>query len=437
MENLRELISSTALCEEYRKSPKNFTRRRVLTFSYLVVLMLSGHKMSLQNSLNKFFKSIGQIFKVPTGSAYCQSRQKIKAEVFVHLNNSVRDDFYRLYEAEEQVEKWCGHRLLGSDGTYLKLPDTKELRKVFSVHRTSYKGEEFASVQALGMVLYDLLNDIGVKGAIGPSHSSEKSLLFNQLWSELKEGDVLVLDRNSADYKIIGQAVRDNFDVIIRCPSQSFKAVRDFFQSSDKERIVTLTVPQSALTQKYVKENNLPEAIEVRLLKFKLESGEDEVLLTTLCDQKKYRSKEFYKVYGWRWRDETYYDRIKNIFELERFSGLSEESIKQDFYGVIFLATLESVLSRETEREMQAMAAERETKTMPQINHAISYVALVGEVGKLLSDPTVSVKETLRELKHLFQTNPTRVRKGRKYVRKKTSPTTKLRYHRYNKRVLA
>jgi len=73
-----------------------------------------------------------------------------------------------------------------------------------------------------------------------------------------------------------------------------------------------------------------------------------------------------------RWRDETFYDRIKNIFELERFSGLSEESIKQDFYGVIFLATLESVLSRETETAMQESATERETKTAPQVNHAVS-----------------------------------------------------------------
>jgi hypothetical protein len=402
-----------------------------------VVLLLRGHKLSLQNALNKFFKSLGRVFQVPTDSAYCQSRQKVKAEVFVHLNARVRDDFYELYQAEEKVAKWHGHRLLGSDGTYLNLPDTADLRKVFSVHRNQHKGEKEARVQALGMVLYDVLNDIGIKGAMAPSHSAEKSLLLKQLWSELKIGDILVLDRKSADYAIIASAVRDKLEVVIRCPRQSFKAVMEFFQSSEKEKLISLTVPQSVRTQKYVKENNLPETIEVRLLKFKLENGEEEVLLTTLCDQKKYPRKEFYEVYGWRWRDETYYDRIKNIFELERFSGLSEESIKQDFYGVIFLATLESVLSQETESEMQEISLERETKTLPQVNHAISYVALVEEVAKLLLDPTVSVKETLRELKHLFRTNPTRIRKGRKYERKKAGHATKLQYQQYRKRVIA
>jgi len=116
---------------------------------------------------------------------------------------------------------------------------------------------------------------------------------------------------------------------------------------------------------------------------------------------------------------------------------LSEESIKQDFYAVVFLATLESGLSRETETEMQAAAVERETKTVPQVNHAISYVALVGQVVSLLGNPKASIKETLRELKHLFQTNPSRVRKGRREERKKLTHARKLRYHRYTKRVLA
>lgn len=200
--------------------------------------MLSGHKLSLQNTLNKFFKAIGKIFQVPTGSAYCQGRQKVKAEVFVHLNASVRDDFYRLYGREEKVRRWHGHRLLGGDGTYLNVPDTKELREVFGVHRNQHQGEKYEYVQALGMVLYDLLNDLGVRGAIGGRHRAEKSLLFDELWGALESGDVLVLDRNSADYTIIARAVRDGLDVVIRCPRHSFKAVREFFNSAEKERIV-------------------------------------------------------------------------------------------------------------------------------------------------------------------------------------------------------
>ena len=64
--------------------------------------------------------------------------------------------------------------------------------------------------------------------------------------------------------------------------------MRDFFASKEREQIVNLSVPQSVRTQNYVRANELPETVAVRLLKFKLESGEEVVLLTTLCDQKKW-----------------------------------------------------------------------------------------------------------------------------------------------------
>ena len=90
----------------------------------------------------------------------------------------------------------------------------------------------------------------------------------------MKAGEGLVVDRQSADYSIVGQAVRDNLDVIIRWPRQSFKAVMGFFPRPDQEKLVTLTVPHRRRTPKYVTEQNLPETMEVRGLKVKLESGE-------------------------------------------------------------------------------------------------------------------------------------------------------------------
>src|SRR5205823_5334117 len=100
---------------------------------------------------------------------------------------------------------------------------------------------------------------------------------------------------------------------------------------------------------------------------------------------------------------------LKNIFEAERFSGQSVLAIKQDFYGVLFLASLESILSKPDEAALQAEAQERQTQTTPQVNHAVSYVALVERVVQLLVGQQ-SVDEVLNELHHLFRKNPTRAR---------------------------
>jgi hypothetical protein len=40
---------------------------------------------------------------------------------------------------------------------------------------------------------------------------------------------------------------------------------------------------------------------------------------------------EFGTLYALRWGEETYFDRLKNVMGIELFSGLSEESIHQDF----------------------------------------------------------------------------------------------------------
>jgi hypothetical protein len=416
----------------FRVNPVDFTRDRVLTLPIVALSILRGHKVSQQNALNKIFRELDQLEAVPTASAYCQARQKLKPELFARLNQIVVEDFYRLYGADGAVKRWRGHRLLGSDGTKINIPDTPSLRAAFTVHSNQH--EEF--VQATAVVLHDLLNDIGLQASLGPV-SGEKRPLLEQLWEATEESDVLVLDRNFGDYSIVAWAVVSNRDVIIRCRRQSFSVVEEFWQSDKLEAIVTLNVSQSAETQRYVRAHSLPESVRVRLLKFTLPTGETEVLLTTLCDRRQYPRKEFYTVYGWRWGDETYYDRIKNIFEVERFSGESEQIIRQDFFGVIFLSTLESVLTKSAQAVLIERDQAREPETQAKVNRAVSYVSLVDEAVGLLLDERVHPEDALDRLRQLFQKNPTRHRAGRKNERLKLKHSRKLRYHRYKKRLLA
>ena len=159
--------------------------------------------------------------------------------------------------------------------------------------------------------------------------------------------------------------------------------------------------------------------------------------MTTLCDQRRYPTAEFKQVYHWRWNEETYFDRIKNIFEAERFSGLSETAIKQDFFGVIFLSTLESILTKKAQSELAERDRKRKNKTRALVNRAVSYVALVDHVTELLADPRSSTEEVLDDLHLLFIKDPMRNREGRKFERKKLKHSRKLRFHRYFKRINA
>lgn len=436
--HLRQVLEAEQTREKYREKATDFTRERVLTFARVAILILRGHKISLQNALNECFAALGELLRVPTASALCQARQKIEPELFVRLNQVVVEDSYRLSGADGEMLTWRGHRLLGADGTYLNLPDTAELRRLFSVQRNQHRHQESEQVQALAVVLHDLRKDLGLAAALAPSHSAEKALLFDEpVWGQTRRDDVLVLDRNWADYTVIARARAAGRHVVIRCPRQPFGVVNEFWASEVTEAVVYLPLPTTPQTRAFVREHELPEAVEVRLLKFRLETGEREVLLTTLCDLRRYPTAEFYTVYGWRWGDETYYDRIKNIFEVERFSGLSARAIKQDFYGVIFLASLEGALTQRAQHELSQGAAARKCRHTPRVNRAVSYVSLVDRAVELLADPCRSPDQVLKELHHLFKTNPTRHSAGRKFERPKLTHARKLRFHRYTKRIIA
>lgn len=405
---------------------------RVLSWPVVIVMMLRGQKVALQTAVNKFFSAVGEVWQVVTASAYRQARQKVQPEVFVHLNAVTCEEYYLRYGAEDEVRLWHGHRLLGVDGSYVNLPDTEETRRAFSVQTNQHVGGE--QVQALASVLYDLRNDLGLSAALGPKQA-EKNLLFGTHVAATHAGDVLVCDRAYADYSVLATLVARGCHFVIRFPRQSFTEVNAFWAAPDPERVVTLEVTSKA--RAYVAAQHLPTMLRVRLLKVLLPSGEVEVLGTDLLDAHTYPAAEFKVVYGWRWTHETYHDRLKNIFEVERFSGKSVQAITQDFYGVVFLATLESILSKPAQAVLTTQGEVRECRYAPQVNRAISYVTVLEHLVQLLSDPHRSPATTLAAIERLLLTAPTRQRPGRQVPRRKRSAAHRLRFAKYGKRVVA
>jgi Transposase DDE domain len=429
---LKKELCAAEVLQRFRVKATDFTRVRVLSWSVVLVLMLRGQKVSLQNAVNKFFSAVGRVWDVVTASAYSQARQKVQPEVFVHLNTVACEEFYTRYGEDNEVGRWHGQRVLGVDGSYLNLPDTEETRGAFSVQINQYPGGE--QVQALASVLYDLRNDLGLSAALGPKQA-EKNLLFGTHLAVTQRGDILVCDRAYADYSVMAMLLAWQCHFVIRFPRRSFTAVNAFWASPEQERVVTVTVPSNA--RAYVTQHQLPTTLRVRLVKVLLASGEVEVLGTDLLDARTYPAVEFQTIYGWRWVHETYHDRLKNIFEVERFSGKNVQTIKQDFYGVIFLATLESILSKPAQAALTAQGEARQCRYAPQVNRAVSYVTVLEHIVQLLGDPQRSPASTLAAIERLLLTTPTRRRPGRQFPRQKRSAAHRLRFAKYGKRILA
>jgi hypothetical protein len=104
---------------------------------------------------------------------------------------------------------------------------------------------------------------------------------------------------------------------------------------------------------------------------------------------------------------------------------------------VIFLATLESVLSKEAEAELAQQSADAQGKYEARGKRPVSYLALVDQTVALLLDPHGTIEETLATLPPLFKTKPTRYRPGRHFPRQVRSHARQLWFLRYARRLIA
>ena len=416
----------------FRAKQVDFTRTRKLPFWRVATLILRSWKTSLQNRINKFFNDLDLLENIPTASAFCQAREKIKPEFFKVLNEKVIKFFYDNYEKEGFVKKWKGHLLWAVDGSYINIPDTAQTRRKYGIQTHIYNDEGI--VQALASFLYDVLNEININSGITET-KIEKSFIFNDHSRQYRKDAIIIYDRLYADYSVIAFHIKAGIDFVLRCHmSNTFKKVEEFIKSDRIDEIVRLKV--NTKQKKFVKENELPEEVTVRLVRVELENGEIEVLMTSLLEEE-YKVEDFKWLYNKRWGVETYLDRLKNQLEVERFSSERLTGIEQDFYGTIFLSTLESVLSKEDEKEISVENREKRLKYDYKMNKSISYSALVEHIVDLLLDLNKSPEEVVDDLSKLFMTGRTPVRPGRKFERKKLTGSQKLRFHKYVKRIWA
>ena len=75
--------------------------------------------------------------------------------------------------------------------------------------------------------------------------------------------------------------------------------------------------------------------ITVRVLEIPLGNGKYETLITNIMDDK-FTTSTFSEIYHMRLGIETNYDVLKQVLQIENFSGKSPLCIRQDFYSTTF-----------------------------------------------------------------------------------------------------
>lgn len=419
------MIHSIELREKHRTAKKYFSRSRVLTFPVMLSLIIQKSVKSMQVVLNEFFEKLCS--EAVSSSAFTQARSHLSHKAFIELN---QEAVVKVCYSDGEYERYKGYRLCGVDGSKIYLPKEEKIIAEFGGSAANQYSPDIIPY-ALGSVLYDLLNHVAIDSILAPADAYEVDLAIEHLAHTTAE-DLLLFDRNYPSYRFLSTLTKAHRAFVIRCSDGSFSAVRRMFKGNGPDsQIVTLSVssPQS----KEINKQELPRQITVRLVRVMLDTGEMEVLITSLVDEIEHPTVDFKRLYFSRWGSETFYDLLKSRLQIEHFTGKTVESVKQDFFAAIYISGLETLLIGKAQSILQERS--QENKYPLQVNHAISFNSIKNHVFALLLETESDEQLLLDKLTQVFLRKPTAVRENRSFPRLKLTPSQGLQFHKRTKKI--
>lgn len=258
---------------------------------------------------------------------------------------------------------------------------------------------------------YDVLNRVNLDFKVTSKKIGEHTLADEHL-EYLKEGDLLLMDRGYPSYWLIQRILRANCDFCIRLPIKNWSVAKKMTQNNVKE--VIEEIKPGYLTRKRCKEDAMSIApIKCRFISLELDSGEQEVLITSLLDKDKYPYESFKQLYFLRWPVEESYKSDKSRLVIEKFSGKSPLAMMQDIYSKLLLHNIVAALSFNA--EITARRNNKNLKHQYQLNWTTALSKVRDVLLYLLTEK--DILEILNILTRTLIKNKEVVRPNRKYKR--------------------
>ena len=226
--------------------------------------------------------------------------------------------------------------------------------------------------------------------------------------------DLILLDRGYPAHWLFKLVLSMDANFCARISYKRWRVVKKFYLSGEKEQIVKIkSTPQSA---RKCREMGLDtNSIKVRMIRIELESGETEILVTSLTDMQKLPYELFSDLYHCRWPVEEDYKTLKYRLEVENFSGKTTRSVYQDFHAKVFSKNLASVIASTTKKEIGKKS--EPLMYVHQINFAQALSKMKNTIVLLFKRPMRIVAELVEDLRTIFIQTTEAVRPNRKFPR--------------------
>ncbi len=303
----------------------------------------------MEFNLSKILPQFGN--KIAGAAAFSAARYKIKPAFFQALNALVVEHIQTL-----QPKTWNGYQLIAVDGTTVSLPPSASIKKSFGTFAQTAKGTKTCMAQAL--MCFDVLSNYVLASVIDKMETGEKSLLRLLLPSIKATNAIFILDRGFGNFSICKMFENLQHQYCIRLSTQICSFAKQAMLSNEND-FVTTWKPSEMERSSCKKHGQDVKALEVRVTKVTLDTGEIELLVSNVFNTDTIDEPAMKQLYFLRWGIEESIKKLKPKMKLEHFGSRKIEGIYQEFYAHIFMLNIVAMFGNEAQQEIDIKMKDR------------------------------------------------------------------------------
>jgi transposase IS4-like protein/DDE family transposase len=295
-------------------------------------------------------------------SAVTQARQRLGHEPLKCLFEMTATHWAR---RSADAQRWRGLSLYGWDGSTLRVPDSKENREEFGGQKAAAARGESGYPQVRVVAMMALRSHILSAFRFAP-YSTGETTLARELWNEMPENSLAIVDRNFLVKKdLIALERSGNRHWLTRSKSNTRWAVVEKLGKDDY------------LAELEVHETGLPSTWPIRVIRYKRRGHPVSTLLTSLLEPERYPASEIIALYHERWELELGYDEVKThlLDRQEAIRSRSPQGVSQELWGIALAYNLVRL-------EMERIAAEADVPPT-RISFTGSLALIRDELGRM------------------------------------------------------
>ncbi|KKL75224.1 hypothetical protein LCGC14_2057010 [marine sediment metagenome] len=362
-------------------------------------------KGSLQDELDLFFKNINSTEfeeRYVSKAAFSKARANLSHTTFIDANENLVNSFYEKVD----YRKWNGFRLTAIDGSTLKLPPSQYVSDHFGRRIPSEVPQAKISSR------FDVLNKVCLELLVDPWNGDERNMAHRHL-EHVENHDLILYDRGYPCFSLYADHKKRNSQFVMRLAKNWSKETIAFETSNARDKTIEIYPHRPETKQRCLDNNVSTESVKVRLLKVKLPTGEDELLITSLLDKSAHPLGVFKDLYSLRWGIEEDYKTKKVWMEYENFSGKSAESVLQDIFAKMYAQNIVAVISFAAKPLIDKNCKDRKYEYQTNQPQALSKIK--NNLFKLTKRSAISL---MTSLIHIFSITIEPIRPNRKEKRK-------------------